>query len=120
MKDTEQPWLVNGFKGTWAISEHSLIPSNFLNFLHECFPHVDRLKKVPMDDINRTLNEVWEGPGSVEKILRLTHELRQTVSNIGPIDLPKKKTIIDDDDDDTGPVSSIGNESFDFDTEEED
>jgi len=62
------------------------------------------------------LNEVWEGPGSVEKILRLTHELRQTVSNIGPIDLPKKKTIIDDNED-VGPVASYGNESFAFEAE---
>ena len=97
MKDTEQPWLVNGFKGTWAISEHSLIPSNFLNFLHECFPHVDRLKKVPMDDINRTLNEVWEGPGSMEKVDRITQELKQArqIRGLSKTPLEPVKTIDD-------------------------
>jgi hypothetical protein len=113
-KDMERPNSINAFDGTFQISDHTRIHEIFYEFLMYSFKTA-RLRRVPLEEINALLNEVWEGPGSVEKILRLTHELRQTVSNIGPIDLPKKKTIIDDDDDDTGPVSSIGNESVDFD-----
>ena len=76
MNDTEQPWLVNGFKGTWAIGDHELIPSSLRNFLCECFPHVERFKRIPLEDINRTLNDVWEGPGSLDKINQLTAELK--------------------------------------------
>jgi hypothetical protein len=34
---TDQPWLVNGFKGTWAFSDHSLIPDVILEYLLESF-----------------------------------------------------------------------------------
>ena len=32
---TDQPWLLNGFNGTFAYSDYSLIPQPILEFLHE-------------------------------------------------------------------------------------
>ena len=95
MKDTEQPWLVNGFRGTWAISDHDLIPCTLRNFLCECFPHVERFKRIPLEDINRTLNDVWEGPGSLDKINRLTQELKaaRSVRGLAKTPLEPVKTI---------------------------
>jgi len=88
---TDQPWLLNGFKGTWAFSDHSLIPDVILEFLLESFR--DRLgelrkghiKSIPLNEINDLLNEVWEGPGSVVKLVNLTYDMRSnrfsTISN---------------------------------------
>lgn len=73
---TDQPWLLNGFKGTWAFSDHSLIPGELNNFLMEVFHPAERLKKIPLEEINRVMNEVWEGPGSMSKIVRLAAEMR--------------------------------------------
>lgn len=79
---TDQPWLVNGFNGTWAFSDHSLIPDVILEFLLESFR--DRLgefrktqiKSIPLNEINDLLNSVWEGPGSVVKLVNLTYDMR--------------------------------------------
>jgi hypothetical protein len=109
-KDIGKVGTVNNFDGTFQISEHTRIPEIFLEFLMYSFKTA-RLRRVPIEDINELLNEVWEGPGSIEKILRLTYDLRESVTNIGPLETPKKKSIIDDVEDD-GPVSSYGNESF--------
>ena len=88
---TDQPWLVNGFNGTWAFSDHSLIPDVILEYLLESFR--DRLgefrkghvKSIPLNEINDLLNSVWEGPGSVVKLVNLTYDMRSnrfsTISN---------------------------------------
>lgn len=88
---TDQPWLVNGFSGTWAFSDHSLIPDVILEYLLESFR--DRLgefrkghvKSIPLNEINDLLNSVWEGPGSVVKLVNLTYDMRSnrfsTISN---------------------------------------
>lgn len=73
---TDQPWLLNGFKGTWNFRDHSLIPGELNNFIMEAFHPAERLKRIPLEDINKLMNEVWEGPGSMSKIVRLTGELR--------------------------------------------
>ena len=90
-QSTDQPWLVNGFKGTWAFSDHSLIPDVILEYLLESFR--DRLgefrkghvKSIPLNEINDLLNSVWEGPGSVVKLVNLTYDMRSnrfsTISN---------------------------------------
>ena len=49
-----------------------------------------RLERVSLDKINELLNEVWHGPGSVETIYRMEHELNKTV-NISALDIPKAK-----------------------------
>ena len=87
----DKPWLVNGFAGTWAFSDHSLIPDVILEYLLESFR--DRLgefrkghvKSIPLNEINDLLNSVWEGPGSVVKLVNLTYDMRSnrfsTISN---------------------------------------
>ena len=74
---TDNPGSVNGFKGTWAISDHSLIPSSLHDFIAETFYGYTRITRIPLEDINNALNEVWEGPGSMVKITKLVHEIRQ-------------------------------------------
>jgi len=74
---TDNQNTVNGFNGTWAISDHSLIPSSLNDFIAETFYGYIRLTRIPLEDINNALNEVWEGPGSMAKIVKLTYEKRQ-------------------------------------------
>lgn len=114
-KDMERPNSINNFDGTFQISDHTRIHEVFIEFILYSFKTA-RIRRVPIEDINELLNEVWEGPGSVEKILRLTYELGQSITNLGPLDTPKKKSILLDDED-VGPVASYGNESFTFEAE---
>ena len=89
----DKPWLVNGFAGTWAFSDHSLIPDVILEFLLESFR--DRLgemrkghiKAIPLSEINDLLNKVWEGPGSMPKIVSLTYDMRQNRYKMAPKDI---------------------------------
>jgi hypothetical protein len=80
---TDQPWTLNGFQGTFAYSDHSLIPEAFMNFLIEYFwkelpeTRKSQVKAISLDKINSLLNEVWEGPGSMVKISNLTLDLRR-------------------------------------------
>lgn len=74
---TDQPWLVNGFKGTWNFSDHNLIPDSLRGFIIESFPKVEKFKRIPLEQINSLMNDVWEGPGSMVKIVKLTQEMRQ-------------------------------------------
>ena len=83
---TDEPNTINGFNGTFAFSEHSRIPQGIVEFLLEhfhkqCFKTANSWKKnhieaVPLDEINELMNEIWEGPGSMTKIARLTNEMR--------------------------------------------
>ena len=73
---TDQPWLVNGFKGTWNFSDHTLIPDVLRNFIWENFPKHERFRRIPLDEINALMNDVWEGPGSMNKIEQLYQEMR--------------------------------------------
>lgn len=75
-QSTDQPWLVNGFNGTWAFTDHDLIPNSLNNFIMESFPKIERFKRIPLEDINALMNEVWEGPGSMVKIQKFLDETR--------------------------------------------
>lgn len=78
----DRPWTLNGFNGTFAYSDHDLIPEPIQEFLLEYF--YDRLgemrknhiKVVSLNEINDLMNKVWEGPGSMPKIVSLMHEMR--------------------------------------------
>lgn len=72
---TDQPWLLNGFNGTWNFRDHNLIPESLHNFIFEHFPKVEKFKRIPLEDINKIMNDVWEGPGSMTKIVRLKNEM---------------------------------------------
>ena len=79
----DNPFTVNGFNGTWQFSEHSRIPECLQNYIIECFPEYERFKRIPLEDINRAMNEVWEGPGSLEKVWQLAREMRYKRYNTG-------------------------------------
>ena len=72
---TDRPWLLNGFNGTWNFRDHNLIPESLHNFIFEHFPKIEKFKRIPLEDINKIMNDVWEGPGSMPKIVRLYHEM---------------------------------------------
>lgn len=73
---TDQPHNLNGFKGVFAISDHNLIPGPLQDYILECFPKAERLRKIALEDINRVLNEAWQGPGSMPMIIERTQALR--------------------------------------------
>ena len=80
------PGTLNGFKGTFAFSDHLLIPQGITEFLLEhfhkkCFKGSNTWKKnhiqaIELEEINELMNEIWEGPGSMNKIATLTNEMR--------------------------------------------
>jgi hypothetical protein len=80
---TDVPHYLNGFKGTWAFTDYSLIPEPILEFLNEYYR--DRLgefrknnvKVVSLTEINDLMNSVWEGPGSMSKLINMMYEIRQ-------------------------------------------
>jgi hypothetical protein len=101
-KDIDNPYSVNGFRGTWNISDHTLIPQTLVGYLQRHFG-VMRLRRVPMKQINELLNEIWEGPGSLEKIFRLEEELKLSGRDIkfSASDIAKLKQVeVDDEDSD--------------------
>jgi len=74
---TDNPFTLNGFDGEWACEDHAGVPQALHNYLMECFPRKARLKDIPIDDINRVLNEAWKGPGSMANIVMLEEQMRQ-------------------------------------------
>ena len=110
-KDIDNPFSVNGFKGTWQFSDHSLIPDTLVGFLLRSFG-VGRLKRIPLEDINKLMNEVWEGPGSLEKIFRLQYEMEVSGKKIllDPRDFPKSKK---DEEDEFDTLPDLPLNSFD-------
>ena len=75
------PYHISGFNGTFAFSSHDLIPDVFYGFIQRYFGSY-RIRRVPLDKINEVLNDLWEGPGSIEKILRLEHEMQMSGKDI--------------------------------------
>lgn len=121
-KDIDTPWLVNGFRGTWQFSDHSLIPSILHGFLTRYFG-IAKLKRVPLNEINKIMNEVWEGPGSLEKLFRLEAEMiaaGQTIKfDSRDFEKAKEKEEVEEDEFDI-PLSVFGSEElFDEDSEED-
>ena len=68
------PYHPAGFTGTFAFSSHRRIPEIFHAFLQRHFGQY-RIRRVPIEDINAIMNELWEGPGSLEKIFRLENDM---------------------------------------------
>ena len=70
----DDPYHPAGFTGTFAFSSHRRIPEIFHAFLQRHFGQY-RIRRVPIEDINAIMNELWEGPGSLEKIFRLENDM---------------------------------------------
>jgi len=100
--DVDKPWLVNGFRGTWNFSNHNLIPDVFAGFLQRYFG-VYRIRRIPLADINRVMNEVWEGPGSLPRVLELEREMAANGKDIKftTADLAALKAKATDDEEDS-------------------
>ena len=113
-KDIDNPFTVNGFKGTWQFSDHSLIPDTLVGFLLRSFG-VGRLKRIPLEDINKLMNEIWEGPGSLEKVFRLQYEMEATGKKIAldPRDFPKSKKDDEEEDDEFATMPDLPLNTFD-------
>ena len=111
-KDIDNPNTINGFNGTFQISDHQRIAEPLREYLMYKF-NTARLRKVPIEDINDALNEVWEGPGSLEKILRLAYEMGPHVNFTASMMPTAKKALVEDDPVDA-PLAKYGSGS-DFD-----
>lgn len=123
----DNPFHPAGFRGTWTFSDHSLIPDIFHGFLQRYFG-VLRLRRIPIEKINELMNEIWEGPGSLEKVFRMELEMQLSgkLVKILPSDVGTKtvKTVKDDDEDDLDsipdlPLSAFGNEMFEDNSDED-
>ena len=104
---TDKAHLLNGFKGTWNFSDHNLIPEAIRNFVIEAFPKFEKFKQIPLEDINKTMNDIWEGPGSMPKLISLTYELRaqRTSKSSSQENLDPVKTIDDFSDEEKSKIS---------------
>lgn len=71
----DNPSTLNGFAGTWNFSDHRYIPQPILAFLEEYYFGVARLQRVPIEEINELMNQVWQGPGSMPMLVERTYEL---------------------------------------------
>jgi hypothetical protein len=89
-RDLDKPYTLGGFNGTWAFSDHNLIPNDLNNFILESFHPQERIKRIPLEDINKLLNDVWEGPGSMAKLERLYHEMK--AARLSKTDMTSKDT----------------------------
>lgn len=118
-RDIDNPNSVNGFRGTWNFSDHTLIPDTLHGFLTRHFGQA-KLRRIPLDKINQVMNEVWEGPGSLEKLFRLELEMRQAGKMIkfDARDFVKDKKDEEDEEDD-GPLALFGSVELDIELEEE-
>lgn len=83
---------------------------------------VANLRKVPLDKINKLMNEVWEGPGSLRKIFGMVLELRKN-SAAREIRFPmigtKGRSVTADDDDEDDNFPDLPLSSFGLEGEEE-
>ena len=114
-KDIDAPHSVNGFRGTWNFSDHNLIPDVLKGFLMRHFD-VSRLRRVPLQDINKVMNEVWEGPGSLEKIFRLELEMEESGRKIkyNLRDFSKKKQKNETDEDEFEDLPDLPLNDFEY------
>lgn len=97
MSNSIVPHTLDSFSGTFAISDHSKIHGILSEYLFEVF--YDRvenkwiggkrhiLANISLDEINAALNEIWEGPGSVAKVVECTKISRENRRN-GMIEKP--------------------------------
>jgi len=115
-RDRDIPWSVNGFKGTWQFTEHDTIPDTLHEFLMLSFS-VGNIRLVPIDKINKLMNDVWEGPGSLEKLFRMNVEMRKAGKEIQFPMMAKARAsrVIEEDEDifPDLPLSNFGDEDVD-------
>ena len=104
-KDIDNPYSVNGFNGTWAISDHRLIPETLIGFLQLYFGQA-RVRRVPLEQINEVMNDIWEGPGSLKKVFEAEEEMRLAGKDVKMIASDFVKAKFDDLEEDS-PLSNV-------------
>ena len=109
----DKPWTLNGFAGTWAFTDHDLISNDLRNFIMESFHPEEKFKRIPLEDINKLMNDVWEGPGSMVKLQKLTVEMfaaRQTKKTENSTKMIDAVRTIDDYDENEFSVKKVVDE----------
>ena len=106
-KDIDNPYTVNGFNGTWAITDHRKIPEVLLGFLQHYFGQY-RVRRIPLDKINEVMNDIWEGPGSLAKVLNAELEMKLAGKDVKFTAADIAATKANFDEDDSIPVADSG------------
>ena len=78
---TDRPGTLNSFEGPFNIQDLAKIPAQFIPYLTERLSLVadtrGRVKNsLTIEKVNDALNEIWDGPGSMTKIINATYERR--------------------------------------------
>jgi|TARA_B110000858_G_C17706845_1_gene428635 hypothetical protein len=88
----DNPHLLNGFTGTFAFSDHSLIPEELTEFFLEYFykkikegRNKRHIEQIDLGVLNDLINELWDGPGSMSKIVRMKYKLKANRSLETPL-----------------------------------
>lgn len=79
---TDKPGSLNSFVGPFDIQDLSKIPPQLIPYLTErlCLVADTRgrvTNSLTLDKVNDALNEVWDGPGSMAKVIIAAHEIRK-------------------------------------------
>lgn len=106
-KDIDNPYTVNGFNGTWAITDHRKIPEVLLGFLQHYFGQY-RVRRIPLDKINEVMNDIWEGPGSLAKVLNAELEMKLAGKDVKFTAADIAATKANFEEDDSIPVADSG------------
>jgi len=64
---TDFPNTLNAFDGTFAFTEHDLVPELIVDLVMSQ-RNEDKFDKVPLSAVNAIANGFWEGPGSCARI----------------------------------------------------
>jgi len=75
-KPCDQENTLNSFDGTFCFSSHDKVPEVLKHLVIEKFPKKASFDSVPLEEVNSFLNSVWEGPGSMARLVLLIHQLR--------------------------------------------
>ena len=75
------PYSVSGFNGVWQFTSHDNIPEVLKGFIQRYFGQY-RISRIPLESINEIMNDIWEGPGSLEKVFRLEEDMRASGKDV--------------------------------------
>ena len=75
------PYSVSGFNGVWQFTSHDNIPEVLNGFIQRYFGQY-RIRRIPLESINEIMNDIWEGPGSLEKVFRLEEDMRASGKDV--------------------------------------
>ena len=100
-KLVNDPHTVSGFNGVWQFTSHDSIPEVLQGFIQRYFGQY-RIRRIPIESINEIMNDIWEGPGSLEKVFRLEEDMRASGKDVKftAADIASIKAKRQDDEDD--------------------